>query len=67
MYYRFMINNIGDEIRLAIKKRGLTARDVALKIGVQPDSLTKSLLRGNIKYSKVKQIGDILGCPIEIK
>lgn len=45
---------------------GISQRQLALKIGIEPQQITNTLRRGNVKISSLKQMADILDIEVQI-
>ena len=46
--------------------KGISQRQLALKIGIEPQQITNTLRRGNVKISSLKQMADVLGIEVQI-
>ena len=50
-------------IKDILKERGLKMKELAMEIGITPESLTRAL-QGNPQFSTLKKIADYLGVPV---
>lgn len=58
--------SIAKTIRIALVKRGMTIKDLALRIGCSPQNLSGKLRRDNFSESELHEIAKGLGCALEV-
>jgi DNA-binding phage protein len=62
------VDNIGDEIKRILKKKGLSVYRMAKDLGISDESLYRSLDNGaNPEWKRIKQILDYLDYDIVLK
>jgi len=62
------MDNIGDEIKRILGKKGLSVYRMAKDLGISSESLYRSLDKGaNPEWKRIKQILEYLGCDIVLK
>ena len=52
---------ISEKIKIILKRKGMTARELAEKLGTTPQNLQNKLSRDNFKISDIQDIASALG------
>ena len=52
---------ISEKIKIILKRKGMTARELAEKLGTTPQNLQNKLSRDNFKISDIQNIASALG------
>ena len=59
--------SFSEKIRVILKRKNLTIRDLANLLNISSQNLSKKLSRNNFSEKDIKQITEALGCDYEIK
>lgn len=57
----------GEQIKIIMKRKGLTVADLANLLGVSRQNVNQLLTRDNFKYSDMVKYADILGYDLRIE
>lgn len=57
----------GEQIKIIMKRKGLTVADLANLLGVSRQNVNQLLARDNFKYSDMVKYADILGYDLRIE
>ena len=57
----------GEQIKIIMKRKGLTVADLANLLGVSRQNVNQLLARDNFKYSDMVKYADILGYDLKIE
>lgn len=57
----------GEQIKIIMKRKGLTVADLANLLGVSRQNVNQLLTRDNFKYSDMVKYADILGYDLKIE
>lgn len=52
---------ISEKIKILLKRKGMTARELAEKLDTTPQNLQNKLTRDNFKFNDIVEIADALG------
>jgi len=52
---------ISEKIKILLKRKGLTARELAARLDTTPQNLQNKLTRDNFKFNDIIEIADALG------
>lgn len=60
------MNEMGEKIRIALIKRGMTLTQLAEKLEVSQPNLSKKLKRNNFNEEELRKIAELLNLKLEI-
>lgn len=52
---------ISEKIKILLKRKGITAKELAARLGTTPQNLQNKLTRDNFKFNDIVEIADALG------
>jgi len=53
-------------IKQLLLERGMSVKEMAEKLGIQPQSMSNKLNRDNFSFNEVVKIADILSCDVAV-
>lgn len=56
---------VSEKIKILLKRKGLTARELAARLGTTPQNLQNKLTRDNFKFNDILDIAAALGVRFE--
>lgn len=54
--------NISEKVRLLCRHRGITMKELALRLGMSPQNFSGKLRRGSFSIRELEAIGEAAGC-----
>lgn len=52
---------ISEKIKVLLKRKGITAKELAARLGTTPQNLQNKLARDNFKFSDIVEISEAIG------
>jgi transcriptional regulator with XRE-family HTH domain len=56
----------GKIIKQLLLERGMAVKDLAEKLGIEPQSMSTKLYRDSFSYDETVKIADILNCDVKV-